>query len=141
MYEILVFIHLIGLVLGIGVPLGNLAIQRIAQSAPPDVAAVLRTIPGRLAWYSRGGLIALVVSGILMQAFARGRLMVDFGGVWFWLKMVAVAGLIAVVYFMYQTMQQAKAGDMSVMERMRLLGPGALGLSLLATFLAVIAFT
>ncbi|MCW5696829.1 MAG: hypothetical protein KIS96_08860 [Bauldia sp.] len=140
MYELLVFIHLVGLAVGIGVPIGNLAIQRIAASAPPEVAAVLRSIPGRLAWYSRGGLIALVVSGLLMQAFAQGRAMVSFGGVWFWLKMVAVVGLIAAVYFIWQTMEEARKGNPAVMARMRMLGPAVLGLSLLATLFAVIAF-
>ncbi len=142
MYSILIFLHLIGLVLGMGIPIANLVAQRLAASASPEGAAALRALPPRLAPFSQAGLALLVITGLLMLLSSRGRDMAFItGGFWFWVKMLSVAGLVAVVYFIWQTSNEIRAGNTAAAERMRMLGPAALALSLAATFFAVIAFT
>lgn len=137
MHEIMLFLHFIGLALGIGVPIANLLIQRLAAAATPEGAAVLRSLPGRLAPLSWTGLGLLWLTGLWMLFFTFGvRLMPG----WFWVKLLDVIALSGVVFLIWQTMQAVRAGDESARSRMAMLGPAALALGLLAVLLAVIAF-
>jgi len=139
MHGLLLFLHFIGLALGIGVPIANFAIQRVAADSAPEAAAVLRSIPPRLTPFSWTGLGLLLVTGVLLLLVpGMGRF--AFSQFWFWLKLLDVAALVGVVYLMWQTMQQVRAGDMAAAARMRMLGPAALGLGLLAVLFAVITF-
>ncbi len=140
MYTILLFLHFIGLALGVGVPIGNIVAQRLAANSSPEGAAALRGLPPRLAPFSQAGLALLIITGVLMMGFSQGRAMVAFAGFWFWLKLASVAGLAAVVFLLWQTSVQMRAGNMQNAARMRLLAPAAMALSLATVLFAVLAF-
>ncbi len=140
MYTILLFLHFIGLALGIGIPIANLVAQRLAAASSPEGAAALRTMGPRLAPFSQAGLALLIVTGLLMLLFLQARVMVSVAGVWFWLKLLCVAGLCAVVFLLWQTANEIRAGNMRNAPRMAMLGPAAMTLSLATVLFAVLGF-
>lgn len=136
-HDILLFAHFIGLAMGIGVGIANMVVARmIGAAATPDAAGALRGLPPILSRVSMAGLGVLVVSGLLLLFWW------GFGvtNVWFWLKMLVVAGMIGVAYLIYQAQQKIRAGDQTAAAQMRQLGPAIGGLGLLTTLLAVFAF-
>jgi hypothetical protein len=126
--------------MGLGVGIANMAIARWAASATaPETAMALRTLPPRLSQISTVGLGVLIVTGILLL-FDIG-FGTAFQSFWFWLKMISVAGMIAVVYVVYQAQAAIKAGrEPQFKEYLPMAGMilGVLGLA--ATLFAVIAF-
>ncbi len=137
--HILLFLHLVGLVMGAGPGIANMVIMRTAATAAPDGAAALRRVPPILVNVSTAGVVVLWITGLIMVWTA-------YGGpgnlLWaFWVKIVFVIILTAVVIAMQMTLAQIrKTGNMALAARMPKLGPMA-GLSaLLAVFFAVVAF-
>jgi uncharacterized membrane protein len=141
-HDLLLFAHLVGLALGLGVGVANIFIARAAASAPaPDTAMALRNLPPRLSQISTIGLGVLVVTGILLLFSVGGMASYSFGQFWFWLKLVAVAGMLVVVYFLYQAQVAIKAGrEPQFKEYLPMAGPAMGALALLATIFAVFAF-
>lgn len=137
MYEVWLFLHFIGLALGIGVPIANMVAQRVAMSASPDVAAALRGLAPRLAPISTGGLVILWITGLIMISSRWTAAGVPAA---FWVKFAAVVGLTAVVAAIWWTMGRIRGGDMAAAGRMKILGPAAGILGLIAILFAVIAF-
>lgn len=136
-HDILLFLHLLGLVMGLGIGITNMVIARAAgAAATPDAAGALRSLAPMLARISMAGLVILVITGLLLL-FQRGFSFLSF---WFWVKVVAVAGMIAIAYLMYQAQQKIRAGDASAAAQMRQLGPAMGGLSLLVVLFSVFAF-
>ena len=137
MHGFMLFFHFIGLAMGIGIPIANLVIQRVAASSPPEDAMVLRGIPARLAPWSWTRLGLLWMTGLWMLFFTFGvRVMPG----WFWVKLLDVIALTAVVVLIWQTMQALRAGNAAVASRMQMLGPAALVLGLGAVLFAVLSF-
>lgn len=137
MHTLLLFLHFIGMALGIGLPVANMVSQRLAHSASPEAAAALRRIPPMLAPFSAGGLITLWVTGVLLLFGYWGVSAVP--GM-FWVKLVCVIALTAIVVTIWMTMARIRAGDVSVASRMPMLGMGASLFGLLAVLFATMAF-
>lgn len=140
--NLLVFAHLIGLAMGLGVGIANIFIARWAASSPaPESAMALRALPPRLSQVSQIGLGILVISGLLLLFTVGGMASYAFGQFWFWIKLVAVAGMGAVIYFLWQAQVAIKAGrEPQFKEYLPQAGMILGGLGLLATLSAVIAF-
>lgn len=138
MFTILLFLHFVGLALGIGLPVANMMAMRLATAAvSPEAATALRGLPPRLGPFSSGGLVLLWITGVWMLVTKWGD-----GSVppTFWVKFVCVVLLTAVVGAIWVTMLQIRRGDRSVARRMPLLGMAASVLGLLAVLFAVMAF-
>jgi len=136
-HDILLFAHFIGLAMGLGVGITNMVVARmVSAAATPDAASALRALPPILSRISMAGLVVLVVSGVLLL-ISLGFGVTNFA---FWLKMLAVAGMIGIAYLMYQAQQKIRAGDLTAAAQMRQLGPAMGGLSVLVVLLAVFAF-
>jgi hypothetical protein len=140
--NLLVFLHLVGLAMGLGVGIANLFIARWAASTPaPESAMALRALPPRLSQVSQIGLGILVVTGLLLLFTVSGMASYAFGQFWFYLKLVAVAGMGAVIYFLYQAQVAIKAGrEPQFKEYLPQAGMILGGLGLAATLFAVLAF-
>lgn len=140
--NLLVFAHLIGLAMGLGVGIANMAITRWAASSPSaESAMALRALPPRLSQVSQIGLGVLVISGLLLLFTVGGMASYAFGNFWFYLKLLAVAGMGAVIYVMYQAQVAIKAGrEPQFKEYLPMAGMIMGGLGLAATLFAVIAF-
>jgi hypothetical protein len=109
--NLLVFAHLIGLAMGLGVGIANMFIARWAASTPaPESAMALRALPPRLSQISQIGLGVLVISGLLLLFTVGGMASYAFSQFWFYMKLLAVAGMGAVIYFLYQAQVAIKAG-------------------------------
>ncbi len=135
-HDIVLFLHLVGLVVSVGIGITNLVIGRLAApAATPDGAAALRSLSPMLFRIAVGGLALLIVTGLLLL-FQRGFSFLSF---WFWVKMVGVAGMVGIVYLMFQAMAQAKAGDTTAPAKLRMLGPAMLGTALPVVLVAIFA--
>ena len=136
-HDILLFAHFIGLAMGLGVGITNMVVARmVSAAATPDAASALRALPPILSRISMAGLVVLVVSGLLLL-FWWGFGITNFT---FWLKMLAVAGMIGIAYLMFQAQQKIRAGDLTAAAQMRQLGPAMGGLAVLVVLLSVLAF-
>lgn len=140
--NILLFLHLIGLAMGLGVGIANIFIARWAASSPaPESAMALRALPPRLSQVSQIGLGILVITGLLLLFTVGGMASYAFSQFWFWLKLVAVAGMGAVIYFLWQSQVAIKAGREPQFKEYLPYGGMILGgLGLAATLFAVFAF-
>jgi len=137
LHDIMLFFHFIGLALGVGVSFTNMFLMRLAGSADtPETAGVIRSLPQRLAVLSTVGLGILWVTGLVMVI----RWGVGPYPTWFWLKMVMVVALTAVVYVIYQTQAAIRSGDAAAASRMKFLGPAAGVSSLVVVLFAIFAF-
>lgn len=134
-HDIVLFLHFIGLALGMGVGVTNLVIARSAASSP-ETAGPVRALMPMLARISTAGLGILVVTGLLL-IFQRGF---SFLSAWFWIKMLSVAGMIAVSYLMFQAQAQIRQGNAAAAAQMKMLGPAMGGLGLLTVLFSVFAF-
>ncbi len=139
MNQFWLFLHFIGLIVAAGPGLASMVIMRTAATATPEGAAALRKVPPILVNISTAGLVLLWITGPIMVWSVYG----GFGNLpWaFWVKIVFVLALTAVVIAMQVTLAQIRrTGNMALAARMPKLGPLA-GLSaLLVVLFAVIAF-
>jgi hypothetical protein len=139
MNTLLLFLHFVGLVMGFAVSIGNLVMMRLIERATPQDAAVLRRFPPAMVRVGDIGLLLLLVTGPIM-------VQTKYDGAWgalpwsFWVKMAAVAALIALVGIAHVTSAQIRRGNFAAAARMKVVGPLA-GLSAFtAVLFAVIAF-
>ena len=139
-HDILVFLHLMGLVVGLGLGVANMFIVRQANSTEkPEIEAVLRALPMTLSRISTMALGVLVVTGILLLFDSLSPN--PFGDFWFWLKLVATAGMIAVSYLVLQAQAQIRRGETPQFAAwLPRVGPIMGGLAVLATVFAVLVF-
>lgn len=139
MNEVLLFLHLLGLVVAMGPGLANGVIVTRAAKASPEAAQALRALPPILSRISAVGLLILIVTGpiLLFTKFAgRAPSPVSFG-----IKMGLVLAIIGLFGWMQVTMAQIrKTGNMGLAGRMQLLGPAMTILAVLTMIFAVTAF-
>ena len=137
--HILLFLHLVGLVIGAGPGIASAVIMHTAATATPDGAAALRKVPPILVNVSTAGIVLLWITGpIMVWSVYGGPGSLPWA---FWVKIVFVLALTVVVIAMQVTLAQIrKTGNMALAARMPKLGPLA-GLSaLVVVFFAVVAF-
>lgn len=138
MTDILLALHLIGLMMGAGGGFGSTITMRVAATRPPDHVAVLRTLGPIMARFAAAGLVLMWLTGLALVALKYG----GFAGLpgLFWAKMIFVTTLTLAAIAVEITYGQVKGGDMKAAARLPLLGPIAGISSLIAVVFAVLAF-
>lgn len=141
-HDILLFIHLVALAVGLGLGTGNIFLARwAAQSEKVEEATLLRSLPPRLSQISTVGLAVLVVSGLLLLFSVGGVANYSFGQFWFYIKLLGAAGMVVVVYFVYQAQRAIREGKTPQFgEYLPMAGPVIGGLGLLTTLVSIFAF-
>ena len=141
-HDVLLFLHFIGLALGLGAGLVNMALARWtrAVAGEPEKASVLASLPPRIAQLSTIGLGVLVVTGLLMLFTVSGTTNA-FHYFWFYVKLLGAAGMIAIAYLVYQAQQQIKRGETPTYgQYMPLVGPAMGGLALIVILASTFVF-
>ena len=136
--NILIFLHIFGLVLGLGSGMANSRIGPMLVTADEGQRSLLASIVQMLSKNGHVGLGLLWVTGLLVVWLKYGGA----GGFdnWFWAKMVFVVVLSASVGMSGAAARKLKAGDMSVLPLLKRVGMVS-GLSaLVAVLCAVFAF-
>lgn len=136
--DILIALHLIGLMMGAGGGFGSMIMQREANTRPPEQQGVLRSLGPALANFSAIGLIIMWLTGLAL-------VFVKYDGFaslppLFWLKAVFITTLTLAAIAVHVTYGQLKAGNAAVASRLPILGPVAGLSSILAVIAAVFAF-
>lgn len=138
MTDVLLALHLIGLMMGAGGGFGSMITMREAGKRPPDQAGVLKTLGPAMAQFSALGLGLMWLTGLAL-VFAKFG---GFGGlpVLFWGKMVFVTALTVFAIGVHLTYGQMKTGNLAAATRLPVLGPLSGASSLIAVVFAVLAF-
>jgi hypothetical protein len=138
MTDILLALHIIGLMMGAGGGFGSMIAARAALTRPPEQAAVLRSLGPTLANFSGTGLILMLLTGFAL-VFTKYN---GFAGLptMFWIKIVFVTTLTLAALATHATYGQVKAGNAAAAGRLAALGPIAGLSSILAVIFAVLAF-
>ena len=136
--NIILFLHLLGLMMGAGGGFGSMIVMRSALKMPPEQAGSLRSIGPALGRFSLAGLILMLITGPML-------VFMKFGGFanlsqLFWVKMVFVASLTLASITLELTHGAMKRGDVEAAKRLPALGPWAGLSSVLAVLFAVLAF-
>jgi hypothetical protein len=136
--DILLALHIIGLMMGAGGGFGSMIVMREAGSRPPEQVAVLRTLGPVLVRFSAVGLVLMLLTGPALVLLKYG----GFGAlpILFWVKMIFVMSLTLAAITLEWTYVQVKQGNAAAAARLPLLGPAAGISSLLAVLFAVLAF-
>ena len=138
MSDILLALHLVGLMLGAGGGFGSAVTARVAAGRPPEQAAVLRSLGPDLARLSTAGLVVMLLTGLAL-VFAKYGGFAGLPGL-FWVKMLFVLTLTLAAILMQMTYGQIRRGELAAAKRLPVLGPVAGLSSLLAVAFAVFAF-
>jgi hypothetical protein len=138
MMDLLLILHLIGLMMGAGGGFGSMIAQRAAAARPPEQAAVLRSLGPAMVNFSAIGLVVMLITGLALVYVKYN----GFTGLtaMFWTKMVFVTTLTLASIAVHVTYGQIKAGDTAAAARLPALGPIAGLSSVLAVIFAVLAF-
>ncbi len=138
MTDILLALHLLGLMMGAGGGFGSMIATRVALTRPPEQAAVLRSLGPTMANFSGIGLILMLATGFALVFLKYG----GFGALpaMFWIKIVFVTTLTLAAITTQLTYGQIKAGNVAAAARLPVLGPIAGLSSILAVLFAVLAF-
>ena len=141
-HDILLFVHLVSLAVGLGLGTTNIFLARwAAQTEKVEDATLLRSLPPRLGQVANVGLAVLVVTGLLLLFTVGGMASYSFGQFWFYVKLLAVAGMVVVAYFLFQAQRAIREGRTPQFgEYLPMAGPAIGGLSLLAVLFSVFAF-
>lgn len=136
--DILLALHLIGLMMGAGGGFGSMITMREAATRPPEQAATLKMLGPAMAQFSALGLGLMLASGIAL-VFAK------YGGFaalppLFWAKMLFVAALTLLSIAVHFTYGQVRSGNFAAATRLPVLGPLSGASSMIAAIVAVFAF-
>lgn len=139
MTQALVFLHLLGLMLGAAGGFASNLIMVRARAEPPEQARPMRALGPMLANMSGAGLVLLWLTGLAL-------LWREWDGpadmpIWFWVKMAFVVALTLVLALIHHAYADIRRGNAAASARLPLLGPLAGFSTLLAVLFAVIAFT
>lgn len=138
MNDLLLALHLVGLMMGAGGGFGSMITMRAASKMTPENAATLRSLGPAMARFSTYGLILMLVTGPALVSL-------KFGGFAnmpqvFWVKLIFVTTLTLAAITVELTYGQVKRGDAKAAARLPILGPIAGLSSILAVIFAVLAF-
>jgi hypothetical protein len=136
--DILLCLHLLGLMMGAGGGFGSMIVMRGALKMPPEQAGPARGLGPALGRFSTIGLILMLITGPALVSMKYG----GFGGLpsLFWVKMIFVVSLTLAAITLELTYASVKRGNMEAVKRLPALGPWAGLSSLLAVLFAVLAF-
>jgi protoporphyrinogen IX oxidase len=136
--NVILFLHLIGLALGVGAGMALSHLGPVLTTATPEQRTTLFTYGKLIRKNAHGGLALLWVTGILM-------VWLKYDGVaglshWFWAKMVLVLVLSAAIGIGSKAFRQFAEGDAEAGKRVKIAGM-VNGLSAIGVVLcAVLAF-
>ena len=138
MSDVVLFLHLFGLLLGAGGGLGSAIVMRAALSRPVEQANALRSVGPALGRVSTIGLIIMLITGPALVSMKYG----GFSNLaqLFWVKMVFVASLTLASIAIELTYASVQRGNAAAAKRLPALGPWAGLSSLFAVLFAVLAF-
>lgn len=138
MIDILLALHIIGLMMGAGGGFGSMISAREALKRPPEQAAVLRSLGPQLAGFSGIGLIVMLATGFALVFLKYG----GFNGLpaMFWIMLVFVTTLTLAAIGAQLAYNEIKGGNAAAAARLPVLGPIAGPSSILAAVFAVLAF-
>ncbi|MCD7060069.1 hypothetical protein [Pelagibacterium xiamenense] len=136
--NILLFLHLFALVLGMGAGIALSMQGRLMASAGPELRTGLLRFGEMLRVNSYAGIALLWITGPLIVWLRYGG--AGGLGAWFWVKMAFVVALTISIAVGAASYPKAKTGDADAMKRVKLAGMGSGIFGLLAIFSAVFAF-
>jgi hypothetical protein len=136
--EIVLFLHFIGLALGLSVSFSNIAMSGIMAKAAPAERPVLARFPPVMARVGRAGLALLWATGLTM-AYTRWN---GIGSMpWqFHVKLALVIVLTVLVFYIHRQELLVQKGDAAAMGRLQTAAKGAMVSALLVVLFAVLAF-
>lgn len=136
MYEIVLALHFLGLFMGGAPAIGLIVIGAISEAAPPEHRPTLARAVKPLKIFGKTGIGILLITGVYM-ATVNG--IWSAGSLWFWIKIVAVAAVIAGIVTADRLGAQAMAGDAEAgrkVQTVALVNIGAIVVVLLAASFA-----
>jgi hypothetical protein len=136
--DIVLALHLIGLMMGAGGGFGSMIAQRHAASLSPEQAGPVRALGPAMVQFSGIGLIIMLATGFGL-VFVKYNGFAGLGAM-FWVKMLFVTTLTLASIGVHLTYGQIKAGNAAAASRLPKLGPIAGLSSILAAIFAVLAF-
>ncbi len=138
MNQFLLFLHLVGLMVGAAGGFSSAVIMRRALAMPADEAKVVRGLGPLLARVSAVGLVLLWITGLIL-VWSKYEGLASLPQL-FWVKAVFILSLTAVVGLIHMTYGEIRKGNAAAAARLPKLGPMAGVSSLLAVLFAVLAF-
>lgn len=138
MNDVLLALHLIGLMMGAGGGFGSMITQREARTRSPEQQGALRSLGPAMASFSALGLVIMWLTGAAL-VFTKYHGVAGLPGL-FWVKAIFIATLTFAAIALHVTYRQLRAGDAAAASRLPVLGPIAGASSLLAVVAAVFAF-
>lgn len=138
MTDILLALHLIGLMMGAGGGFGSMITMRVAATRPPEQMPAFKSLGPVMARFSFIGLIVMWATGLAL-------VFIKYGGFTalpqlFWLKFLFVTTLTIAAIAVEFTYGQIKSGNIAAAARLPVLGPISGMSSLLAVIVAVFVF-
>jgi len=136
--DIILFIHLAGLMMGAGGGFGSMLVMRHAATLPPEQQGPFRALGPKMGRFSHIGLTLMWLTGLTLVFLRYG----GFGNLpqLFWVKIVFVLSLTLAAITIEMTYADIKRGNMAAAARLPRLGPWAGLSSLLAVLFATLAF-
>ena len=136
--DIILFIHIAGLMMGASGGFGSMIVMRHAATLPPEQQGPIRALGPQMARFSHIGLTLMWITGLSLVFLRYG----GFGALpqLFWVKIVFVLSLTLAAIAIEMTYADIKRGNMAAAARLPRLGPWAGLSSLLAVLFAVLAF-
>jgi uncharacterized membrane protein len=137
--QILLFLHFLGLAMGLSVSFSNMVMAGLIAAAPPQNKPVLAAFPARMTRVGDIGLSLLWITGLTMVFTKYG----GFGVMpWqFHVKLTAVVILTLLVGFIHSQMRKAAQGDAAATARIAIAGKVAFLSALTAVAFAVLSFS
>ncbi len=133
--NLLVWLHLASLVIGMGAGIASGQVAARLGTAPVEARPVLGEIYKTLSRMGHAGLGLLIITGLLVLFLKYADPMGM--GVWFWIKMALVVVLIGLITWGGRTSKKAQAGDADAAALAPKLG-AASGLTGFAIILAAV---
>jgi uncharacterized membrane protein len=140
-YATLLFLHFIGLALGVGTGFAQITLGRATRDMSPEERTKFMLRASALAKNGSVGLLLLLVSGIGMAIMRGFGATLQWGGGAFHLKLTLTVIFIGLFGYVQVLLQRAKReGGGPVMARLPRLGQVLLSISVAIVVCAVIAF-
>jgi hypothetical protein len=140
-YLCLLFLHFLGLALGVGTGLAMFTLGAATRDLPPEERAKFMLRVGALRKNGSGGLGLLILSGLGMFFWRGPSLVMAWGGGAFHAKLTLIVILIGVFGYMQSVLKKVReAGGGPQMAKLPMLSVVNLALSLGIMVSAVIAF-
>lgn len=136
--DLLLVLHILGLVLGVGAGMAMLRVRPIMAGANDEQRSVLFIVGQKLGGHGLVGLAILWITGPLLvwlEYDGFGEL-----NAWFWVKIVLVVILSAAIGVGSKAFRLMRAGDMSMAPRAKMAGKIGSAAGVAIIFCAVFAF-